>query len=55
MTPTDKITLTVGLGGAAAITTGAALLHAAAGWIVGGVLALAWSYLAARAGAQKGR
>lgn len=54
MTLTDKITLAVGMGGAAAITTGAALLHTAAGWIIGGALALAWSYLAARAGARKG-
>lgn len=56
MTNIDKLTLTVGLGGAAAVTTGAELLHPAAGWIVGGLFALAWSYFAARAaGGQKGR
>ena len=56
MTNTDKLTMAVGLAGAAAVTTGAALLHSAAGWIVGGAFALAWSYLAARAaGSQKGR
>lgn len=55
MTNTDKLTLAVGLGGAAAVTTGAALLHPAAGWVVGGGFGLIWSYLTARAGAQKGR
>lgn len=52
MTKTDKLTLAVGLAGAAAITTGAALLHTAAGFIVGGALAMFWSYVTARAAAN---
>ncbi|MDE1714929.1 hypothetical protein PWG14_20790 (plasmid) [Chromobacterium amazonense] len=52
MTPTDKATLAIGLLGAGAVTTGAALLHPAAGWIVGGLFGLAWSYLTARAAAR---
>jgi hypothetical protein len=55
MTSTDKLTLVVGLAGAAAVTTGAAQLHSAAGWVTGGLFALTWSYLTARAAAQKGR
>lgn len=55
MSNADRITLLVGLGGAVAVTTGAALLHTAAGWMMGGAFALCWSYLTARAGArQKG-
>ncbi|MCD0492330.1 hypothetical protein ACPRNU_23870 [Chromobacterium vaccinii] len=52
MTTTDKATMAVGLLGAGAVTTGAALLHPSAGWIVGGVFGLAWSYLTARAAAR---
>ncbi|WP_203525593.1 hypothetical protein [Crenobacter caeni] len=54
MTNTDKLTLAVGVAGAAAVTTGATLLHPAAGWVTGGLFALTWSFLTARAAAQKG-
>ncbi|WP_166726983.1 hypothetical protein [Crenobacter cavernae] len=53
MTRTDQLTLAVGITGAAAVTVGAALLHPSAGWIVGGAFALAWSYLTARAVANR--
>lgn len=52
MSNTDKATMLVGLAGAAAVTTGAALLHSAAGWIVGGGFALVWSFMTARAAAR---
>ncbi len=56
MSASDKFSLAIGLAGAASVTTGAALLHPAAGWITGGGFALAWSYLMAKAtGLQKGR
>lgn len=42
----------VGLVGAALVALGAWLLAPAAGYIVAGVLCLAWSWLAARAGAR---
>jgi len=51
----DIATMLVGLCGAAAVTTGAALLHPAAGWVCGGSFALVWSYRTARAAAQKGQ
>lgn len=54
MTNTDKLTMIVGTAGAVAVTTGAALLHPAAGWVVGGLFALAWSFLTAKAAATKG-
>lgn len=50
----DKLTLSVGLVGAASVTVGAALLHPAAGWIVGGTFALTWSYMTARGVAKGG-
>jgi hypothetical protein len=56
MTATDKLTLVVGVAGATAVTVGAALLHPSAGWVTGGLFALAWSFLTARAAAgQKER
>lgn len=55
MSKLDIATLLVGITGAAAVTTGAALLHPAAGWISGGCFALVWSYRTARAAAQKGQ
>lgn len=55
MSTNDKFSLVVGLAGAASVTVGATLLHPAAGWMMGGGFALAWSYLMARsAGQQKG-
>lgn len=44
----DYATLLVGLAGAAAVTAGMSLLHEAAGWMVGGGFALAWSWMTAR-------
>ncbi|MBX9298989.1 hypothetical protein K5M33_04050 [Chromobacterium vaccinii] len=48
MSKLDYLTLLVGLAGAAAVTVGISLLHAAAGWMVGGGFALAWSWMTAR-------
>ncbi|WP_176217497.1 hypothetical protein [Chromobacterium violaceum] len=48
MSRLDYLTLLVGLAGAAAVTAGMSLLHAAAGWMVGGGFALAWSWMTAR-------
>ncbi|WP_193430972.1 hypothetical protein [Chromobacterium sphagni] len=48
MNKLDYLTLLVGLAGAAAVTVGMALLHAAAGWVVGGGFGLAWSWMTAR-------
>lgn len=39
----------VGLAGAAAVVTGSAMIYAPAGWIVGGVFALAYALLTAKA------
>lgn len=47
------VTFLVGLVGAALVAFGAWLLAPAAGYIVAGVLCLAWSWLAARAGARQ--
>lgn len=55
MTRNDLRTMLVGVAGAAAVTIGMALLHPAAGWISGGVFALAWSLLAAQAAARSGQ
>lgn len=39
----------VGLLGAAAVSYGASLMYLPAGFVVGGLLALIWSFMAARA------
>lgn len=47
------VTFIVGLAGAVLVARGAWLLAPPAGYIVAGLLCLAWSWLAARAGARQ--
>lgn len=54
MSRTDLLTLCVGLAGAGAVTYGVGQCFAPAGWVVGGLFGLAWSYLTARGAAGRG-
>lgn len=56
MRTNNKTTLAVGVAGAVLVTAGVGLMHIPAGCITAGLFALAWSFLAARAGSRrKGR
>lgn len=50
----DWATLVAGILGLVAITVGAGMIYQPAGFIVAGIILLAWSYLVARAAARAG-